>query len=112
MVKETKYKSSSKQANVTLPILNFSAVLTASTTCYENPCLIMHLKILIVSISAPHKSNRKEPHSFIRLMKPGVYSYQTKTTATGLTIIQYYCNVIILLLLLTVYYLKLLHQNY
>lgn len=49
MVKD---KSSSKQANVTLPILNSSAVLTAPTTSYENPCLTTQLKILTVSIAA------------------------------------------------------------
>lgn len=52
MVKDTKHKSSSKQANVTPPILNSSVVLTDSNTCYENLCLIIHLKIHIVSISA------------------------------------------------------------
>lgn len=93
MVKETKNKSSSIQAYVTLPIFNSSVVLTASTTCYENPCLTIHLKILIlysstlyliVSISIFY-SNTTEPDSFTRLMKPGIYSYQTKTTATGLS---------------------------
>ena len=49
MAAETKHKSSSKQANVTLSIPNSSAVLTTLTMCYENQCLIMHLKILIVS---------------------------------------------------------------
>lgn len=52
MVKEIKHRSSSKQANVTLPILNSSAALTTSSTCYENPCLIIDLKILIVFVSA------------------------------------------------------------
>lgn len=52
MVKDTKHKPSSKQANVTLPILNSSAVLTAPTTSYENSCLTTQLKILTVSIAA------------------------------------------------------------